>query len=501
VDALPERGVPAEQILADLADLRRADLPTHGGRLFAYVYDADVPGLDELAAAAYAAAAPANGLDPTAFPSVLAMENAVVAAAARLLGGGPDGVPTVVGNVTSGGTESLLLAVKAARDARPELAAPRLVIPASGHASFAKAAAYLGLGIDVVPLDPATLRVAAADVAAAIGPSTVLVACSAPAYPHGIVDPVPEIAAAAAARGVRCHVDACFGGWTLPYWRRLGVPGPAFDFSVPGVTSVSVDLHKYAYCPKGAAVLLHRDAHLRAPQYFGYADWPGYTMVNATVASTRSGGPIAAAWATLRHIGDAGYLRLAARTLDAVRGIAVAVSAVPGLRLLVPSTVDTPESTVVAFRSSDPALDLFVLADELAGRGWHVQPQLTYGTLGPTIHLSVTASVADRVLDFAAALTEAAAVARTAGPVAIPDALVAAVAATDPEDLAPDVIASLVAGLGLDLAAFAPPVSGGAPADRPRLAPVNALLDAAPPATRARLLVAFLDLLQRPHWQ
>ncbi len=121
---------------------------------------------------------------------------------------------------------------------------------------------------------------------------------------------------------MRCHVDACFGGWTLPYLRRLGVPVPPFDFSVPGVTSVSVDLHKYAYCPKGVSVLLHRDETLRAPQYFAYADWPGYTMVNPTIASTRSGGPIAAAYATLRHLGDAGYLRLASATLSAVRSLA-----------------------------------------------------------------------------------------------------------------------------------------------------------------------------------
>src|SRR5262249_53567884 len=157
----------------------------------------------------------------------------------------------------SGGTESLILAVKAARDARPELASPRMVIPASAHAAFAKAASYLRVALDVVPVSTATLRPSAADIAAAITPETVLVACSAPSYPHGVVDPVAEIAAVAAQAGVRCHVDACFGGWTLPWLRRLGVSVPAFDFSVPGVTSLSVDLHKYAYCPKGVSVLLH----------------------------------------------------------------------------------------------------------------------------------------------------------------------------------------------------------------------------------------------------
>ena len=137
------------------------------------------------------------------------------------------------------------------------------------------------------------------------------------------------MAAVAAERGVRFHVDACFGGWVLPYLRRLGAGLPAFDFAVPGVTSISVDLHKYAYAPKGVSVLLHRDEALRRPQYFAYADWPGYTMINPVISSTRSGGPIAAALATLRHIGDAGYLDLAGRTREAVSVLADAVETTP----------------------------------------------------------------------------------------------------------------------------------------------------------------------------
>ena len=297
LDALPAKGVAAEQVLAEISGLRGADLPTHGGRLFAYVYDSAMVGLDDLTATAYALSAHVNGLNPTVFPSLLAMENAVVGAAAGLLGGGPAGVATVVGNVTSGGTESVILAVKAARDSRSDIAEPELVVASSAHAAFAKAAAYLKVRLVPVPVSATTLRPSARDIAAAITSSTVLVSCSAPSYAHGVVDPVSDIAAAASARGVRCHVDACFGGWALPYLRRLGVAVAPFDFAVPGVTSMSVDLHKYAYCPKGVSVLLHRDESLRAPQYFAYADWPGYTMVNPTIASTRSGGPIAAAFA------------------------------------------------------------------------------------------------------------------------------------------------------------------------------------------------------------
>ncbi|MEQ4301793.1 aspartate aminotransferase family protein [Plantactinospora sp. B6F1] len=486
IDALPPVGVPADKVLAELGELRAADLPTHGGRLFAYVYDSAVPGLDELAHSAYALAAHVNGLDPTAFPSLLALENALVGAAARLLGAGPGtAAPEVVGSVTGGGTESLILAVKAARDARPEVTRPRLVVPTSGHAAFAKAAHYLGLTLDQVPVSARTLRPAPGEVAAAIGPDTVLVACSAPSYPYGVVDPVAEIAEVAAAAGVRCHVDACFGGWTLPYLRRLGVPVPPFDFRLPGVTSISVDLHKYAYAPKGVSVLLHRDPELRRSQYFAFAGWPGYTMVNPVISSTRSGGPIAGAYATLRHLGDAGYLTLAEQTLAAVRGLVDAVRGVQGLRL-----VAEPESTVVCFTGTDPGLDLFVLADELTRRGWHTQPQLSYAGLPANIHLSVTASVAPRVAEFGADLRAAVADARAAGPVELPAELLETLRTLTPERLTPELVAGVAAGLGLD------PAAAGRPPER--MAPVNTVLDAAPVPVRERLLAEFLGLLQRP---
>jgi glutamate/tyrosine decarboxylase-like PLP-dependent enzyme len=465
VDALPGTGVPAEQILEELRALRQADLPTHGGRLFAYVYDPALDGLDELAEAAHAISAHVNGLDPTAFPSLLAMENALVAAAARLLGGDDQ----AVGSVTSGGTESLILAVKAARDSRPELTTPRLVVPSTAHAAFAKAAHYLRVALDVVPVG-AGLRADPSAMAAAITGDTVLVAGSAPSYAHGVVDPIPELAAVAAERGVRFHVDACFGGWVLPYLRRLGAELPPFDLSVPGVTSISVDLHKYAYAPKGVSILLHRTERLRLPQYFAYAGWPGYTMVNPIVSSTRSGGPIAAALATLRHIGDDGYLELARRTREAVTTLSAAVEKTDGVRLFAP-----PETTVVCITAEN----VFVLADELAARGWHTQPQMSFGDIPATIHLTVTASVDPT--GFAADLAEAVAATATRGPAAPTVSL-----SLTPDMVTPDLVAGLAEGLGL---------GGG---DFSRMAAVNELLDAAPPALREALLTGFLSLLQRP---
>jgi glutamate/tyrosine decarboxylase-like PLP-dependent enzyme len=402
------------------------------------------------------------------------MENALVGAAAKLLGGGA----AAVGSVTSGGTESLILAVKAARDSRPDLATPRLVIPSTGHAAFAKAAHYLRVALDVVPVGD-DLRAGPAAMAAAITPDTVLVAASAPSYAHGVVDPIPEIAAVAAERGVRFHVDACFGGWVLPYLRRLGADLPEFDLAVPGVTSISVDLHKYAYAPKGVSILLHRDEALRLPQYFAYAGWPGYTMINPVISSTRSGGPIAAAVATLRTIGDAGYLELAERTREAVAVLAAAVEATDGVRLFAP-----PETSVVCLTGD--GVDLFVLADELAARRWHTQPQMSYGNLPSTIHLTVTAAVSATAADFAADLADAVVATRARGPVELPEALLAAAGALTPEMVTPELIAGLAEGLGL---------GGG---DFTRMAAVNSLLDVTPPALREALLTGFLSLLQRP---
>ncbi|MFG1607468.1 pyridoxal phosphate-dependent decarboxylase family protein [Actinoplanes sp. NPDC049265] len=475
IDALPPTGVSAAQVLAELRELRAADLPTHGGRLFAYVYDADIAGLDELAQAAYALSAHVNGLDPTAFPSLLAMENALVGAAARLLGGTSE----TVGTVTSGGTESLLLAVKAARDARPEIDQPRIVVPSTAHAAFAKAAHYLRVGLDVVPVNQ-DLRADPEAMRAAIRYETVLVAASAPSYAHGVIDPIAEVAEAAASLDVRCHVDACFGGWVLPYLRRLGAELPAFDLSVPGVTSISVDLHKYAYAPKGVSVLLHRDQALRLPQYFAYADWPGYTMINPGVSSTRSGGPIAAALAVLRHVGDAGYLDLARETREAVVTLAAAVQATEGVRLYAPA-----ETTVVCLTTED-GVDPFVLADELAARGWHTQPQLGYGKLPPTIHLTVTAAVRPTTAAFASDLVDAVAATRARGPVRLPADLLATAGALTPAAVTPQLVAGLAAGLGLSDGAAGP------------MAAVNTLLNVAPPALREALLTGFLSQLQRP---
>lgn len=471
--ALPGSGSPAEDILGQLRALRAGDLPTHGGRTLAYVYDSGLSGVDELAASAHALASSANGLDPTAFPSLLRMENDLVAAAAELLGGSAE----TAGSVTSGGTESCMLAVLAARDAHPEIASPSMVLPTTAHAAFHKAAHFFGVRAISVPVDSSTFRAVPEAMAAAIDGSTVLIVASAPSYAHGVVDPIPEIAASA--RGVRVHVDACIGGWVLPYFARIGEQVPAFDFGVEGVTSMSVDLHKYAYCPKGVSVLLHASAELRRPQYFASADWPGYTMLNTTMQSTRSGGPLAAAWAVLRHIGDDGYLRLASDTRDAVREIREGVEAIDGLRVL-----GDPDSTLLAMTASG-GFDLFTVADEMRERGWYTQPQFAHRSSPMNLHLTITAANRGNEKEFLADLTASVDAARAAGPVVVDPDVAAFVAALNPDELTAEQFAGLLAAAGM----------GGAAGVPARMAKINALLAEAPAPLRERLLLEFLGAL------
>ncbi|MCF6379034.1 aminotransferase class V-fold PLP-dependent enzyme [Nocardioides KLBMP 9356] len=465
-----------------LKALQGADLPVHGGRTLAYVYDSGVPEVDRVAREAVAAYAASNALDPTAFPSLLQMENELVGFACGLLDA-PEGA---VGTVTSGGTESILLAVQGARDARPDVVRPRMVLPATAHAAFHKAAHYFGVEAVIVPVG-ADFRAEPRAMADAIDDDTVLVVASAPSYAHGVVDPVTEVAAAAAARGVRCHVDACIGGWVLPYAARLGRTVPPWTFAVEGVTSISVDTHKYAYAPKGTSLLLHRDPSLRKPQFFASAAWPGYTMLNATTQSTRSGGPIAGTWAVVQHLGDEGYSDLTDRAFAAVDAIVACIEQEPALHLVV-----APDSTLVTL-ATDETLDPFTLTDELVSRGWYVQPQLSYGDHGPSIHLSVSAGTLAHVQDFATALGESVAAAQSAGPVAVDEGVVAFIEALDPAALGDDDFDGLLAASGL--------VGASAEGDLElptRMAEVNAMLDVASPAMREALLVAFLDRLQRP---
>jgi glutamate/tyrosine decarboxylase-like PLP-dependent enzyme len=471
-------------VLARLRAMQAHDLPVTGGRTLAYVYDSGLADLDQTGRAAVAAYAGSNGLDPTAFPSLLAMENDLVGFAAHLFDAGPE----AVGTVTSGGTESVLLAVLAARDAHPEVDRPRMVLPTTIHACFHKAARLFGVEPVFVPVGPDFRAdpVAMAQAVDADLPRTVLVAASAPSYAQGVVDPIPDIAALALARGIRCHVDACIGGWVLPYAARLGRAVTPWNFAVPGVTSISADLHKYGYAPKGSSVLLHRSPGLRRPQFYATADWPGYTVINSTLQSTKSGGPLAGAWAVVQSLGDDGYLRLAGDAFAAVDQIVAGVAGIPGLRVLTP-----PDSTLITL-VTETSCDPFTVCDEMVARGWFVQPQMRYGDWPATIHLSVSASTLAHVDECLAALSQSVAAAVQAGPVTVPAPIAAYLGSVDPAGLTEAEFDTLLGAAGL------------VGADQPglvmptRMAGVNAMLDLATPAVREALMVAFLDRLTRP---
>ncbi|MCW2789691.1 MAG: aspartate aminotransferase family protein [Aeromicrobium sp.] len=472
-----------DDILQRLEELRAHDLPTHGGRTLAYVYDSGLADADELGKRALAMYASTNGLDPTAFPSLLAMEKDLVAFARPLLHGSDD----VVGSVTSGGTESILLAVQAARDARPGTTAPVMIVPTTIHAAFTKAAHYFGVERISIDVDPTTKRADPAAMAAAMdtyGERVVLVAASAPSYAHGVVDPIGAIGAETQRRGLRLHVDACIGGWVLPWAERLGHPVEPWDFRVPGVTSISADLHKYAYTPKGVSLLLHATPDLRRSQFFASADWPGYTMLNATTQSTKSGGPLAAAWAVVSLIGDAGYLDLVRTTLDGTAALVAGIDEQEHVRL-----VTRPDSSLVTLET-DASCDVFTISDEMLARGWFVQPQMSFRDMPASLHLTVCAATAPAVPEFLTALAESVAAAVTAGPIVVDDGLRAAAVSIDPATLDDEAFDGLLALAGLG--------SGTGEVTVPeRMAPVNALLDVAPPALREALLIAFLDRLSR----
>lgn len=469
---------PAD-VIAELEAMSAGDLPTHGGRTLAYVYDSGVAEADELGRQALAMFGSTNGLDPTAFPSLLAMENDLVALARDLF----HGSDAMVGSATSGGTESILLAVKAARDAHPDVDQPVLIVPTTAHAAFDKAAHYLRVRLVKVDVDPVSFRADPAAMERAMDEHAghaVLVAVSAPSYAHGVVDPVEPIAAAAASRGIRVHVDACIGGWVLP-WADGVTP---WDFSVAGVTSLSADLHKYAYTPKGVSLLLHATPDLRRPQFFAAADWPGYTMLNATVQSTRSGGPLAAAWAVVRHLGTSGYARLVADALAGTSALVEGVEAIEHLHVVVP-----PDSTLVAI-GTDGTCDVFTLADLMLDRGWFVQPQMGFRGGDASLHVSLSAATAAAVPEFLGALAACVDEAVAAGPIAVDPALRAAAESLDPAALDDAAFDGLlrVAGLAGEAGEVTAPE---------RMAEVNALLDVAPPRLREALLVAFLDRLSR----
>ncbi|KAG2454973.1 hypothetical protein HYH02_000799 [Chlamydomonas schloesseri] len=375
--SLPLRGTPAEEVAARLQRRALADVQLGAdgqSRLSGAVYMAAHSPHRQLLDSTVAAFSLTNPLHADSFPSVRQMEAEVVAMTAGLLGGGPAGpAPQVCGAMTSGGTESILSAVKASRDymaARRGVRQPEMIIGVSAHAAYWKAAEYFNIKLHVVPVGP-DFRLRAADVRRRLNANTVLVVASAPGFPHGLVDDVKGIAGLAARAGICCHVDACLGGFCLPFVRKLGSRVPPFDFAVRGVTSMSVDTHKFGMAHKGTSVVLYRTPELRRHQFTQITDWSGGLYISPGLAGSRNGALIASAWASLVHLGEEGLLAATARIMAArdelVRGIGAQV---PELEV-----IGEPEMGVVAFRPrpGHPArINIYVLNDHLTQQGWHM---------------------------------------------------------------------------------------------------------------------------------
>lgn len=475
---IPRKGLGKADVMALLDQAGAADLPWREGKTFAYVYEGGRD-VEEVAKAAYMRFLTENALDPTVYPSLLKFETEIVSMAIAHLRGDAD----CVGNFTSGGTESCLLAVKAARDYARKvrgIAEPHMVLPVTAHACFQKAAHYFDMAFTLVPVDPATFKVRPGDMAAAIRPETILMVGSACQYAHGVIDPIADLGQLALQRNLLLHVDGCIGGFILPYFRRLGAPVPDFDLSVPGVTSISMDLHKYAYAPKGASVVLYRSKELRRHQIFTAATWTGYSVINPTIQSTKSGGPLAAAWALLHYLGDEGYLRFAERTLKATRAIASAIRANPHVRLLA-----EPESSLIAFTADD--FSVFPIVDIMRQKGWFVQPQLGYMGSKANIHLSIDQSTLDLVPQFLPDLEEAIEAARVSNAARLPADMAAMLGSFTPDSFTPETYTQLMAMAG---------TSDGLPEGT---APINLMLDAMKPEVAGIVMTEFFnDLYVQP---
>jgi sphinganine-1-phosphate aldolase len=385
-----DSGQPFDDVLARLVERQAKDPAVHGGRLFGLTYPTGRSDIEELITAVNRQYLFGNALNPFRFPELAALETEVVESIASMLHRPPGAIQA--GTMTSGGTESILLAMLVHRErARARgIDRPQIVAPMSAHPAYAKAAHYFDLDLVQVPLD-GQWRADVDATQTAVSERTAVVIASAFSYPYGVMDPVEELAAIAARAGAGCHVDACIGGFVLPFLERLGHEVPPFDFRVPGVTSISADVHKYGYVPKGASVVLHRDDDWFAHQVFLYDRWGSGTYGSGAIAGARPASPIACSWAVISYLGTDGYTEIMGQLMEVVAKVRAAVEAITGLEI-----VGEPIGPVLALRSDD--VDLYAVGDEMDARGWHfnrnVEPRGLHLMLSPA-----HAGVIDRLLD------------------------------------------------------------------------------------------------------
>ena len=396
---LPLQGLDQEAVVAQLEAARVDDVKWRDGRLGLYVHSGG-DDVVEVARDAYCRFFSENALGPSAFPSLARFERDVIDWTASLLNGGDD----ATGNVSSGGSESIFLAMKSIRDWAKASGRggeqPRVIMPYSAHPAFNKAAHWLQMNVTRTALGP-DLRCNMNALAAALDHDTVAIVGSAPGFPHGVVDPIEDIAEIACAHDLWLHVDACVGGFILPFARRLGYAIPQFDFSIAPVRSISADLHKYGFAAKGASTIIYRSPDEHQHQSFDFDQWPRGRYLAPTIAGTRPGGALAAAWAVMRYLGESGYLRIAREVMGARDALWRGIDAIDGLHVW-----SNPEGPIITYGSD--SLAIFVVAEAMTERGWFV----TRGLEPPCIHLGMLSAihvpiVENYLADLAAAVDEA----------------------------------------------------------------------------------------------
>ncbi|GAM25076.1 hypothetical protein SAMD00019534_082510 [Acytostelium subglobosum LB1] len=379
--AIPDEGLSSKEIKRILQVIHDSDVDPRKGKLFAYVYPTGEKH-EKIIMKAQNMFAHLNALNPTAFPSLRRMEVEVVQMSIAMLNGGPD----AVGTMTTGGSESILMALKAYRDRARDLygiTQPEVVLPITAHPAFEKAGRYFSIKMVYVPIN-GRMEVDIFKMQQSINRNTILLVGSAPQYPHGCMDPIEHLAALARKKNLPLHVDSCVGGFFLPWIERAGYPVPPFDFRVDGVTSISADIHKYGYATKGSSVLLFKSDEYRQYQFMSYTGWPGGLFVSPSILGTRSGGNIAAAWASLVSHGVNGFQSMAVELMKTSTAIQNGIANIGGIRV-----VGRPVMTIISFESDDdPLVNIHAVGDlmQTVG-GWKLERQHLPNTCHMTLSL------------------------------------------------------------------------------------------------------------------
>jgi glutamate/tyrosine decarboxylase-like PLP-dependent enzyme len=361
---LPEKGISEGELLKEMENIRSEDINWRDGKVWSLVYHA-TDKHTEMLKKAYTMFFSKNALSPIAFPSLKKFETDVISMAIDLF----NGDKRCCGSMTSGGTESILMAIKTYRDwaaeKYPNITEPEMVLPSSAHPAFDKGADYFKVKSVRVPVDKETHRADVKAMEDSLTDSTIMLVASACDFPRGVVDPISDLGALAQNRNIGLHVDACLGGFMLPFVKKLGYEIPDFDFSVPGVTSMSADVHKYGYGAKGASTILYKKERIWKHQFSVYTDWSGGIYISPSMRGTRPGGAIAASWAAMRHLGIDGYLSLAQTVMNASRRLIDGINEIPELYI-----IGDPVMSVFSFTSNE--LNVYHLGDLLDKKGWHL---------------------------------------------------------------------------------------------------------------------------------